>query len=78
MDRSKRLLVRIRETLKRLRSTSASRCWLVWVSGAWQWALGSSKAANAARLAVFTSAHTALYLGSRNQFLVLNAGFERL
>ena len=27
--------------------------WLVWVSGAQQWVLGSSKAANAASLAIF-------------------------
>jgi hypothetical protein len=49
----KRLSVRIEETLKRLRSTSVGPWWLVWVSCAWQWALGSSKAADAACLAVF-------------------------
>jgi hypothetical protein len=38
---------------KRLRSTSAGRWWLVWVSGGWKWVLGSSKATNVASLAVF-------------------------
>ena len=51
--RLKRLLVRIGETLKRLMSTSVGQWWLVWVSGAQQWVLGSSKAANAASLAIF-------------------------
>ena len=51
--RLKRLWVRIGETLKRLRSTSAGRWWLVWVSGGRKWVLGSSKAVNAACLAVF-------------------------
>jgi hypothetical protein len=49
----KRLWVRIGETLKRLRSTSAGRWWLLWVSGGRKWVLGSSKAVNAACLAVF-------------------------
>ena len=49
----KRLWVRIGETLKRLRSTNAGRWWLVWVSGGRKWVLGSSKAVNAACLAVF-------------------------
>ena len=39
--------------MKRLRSTSAGRWWLVWVSGGRKWVLGSSKAVNAACLAVF-------------------------
>jgi hypothetical protein len=49
----KRLWVRIGETLKRLRSTSAGRWWLVWVSGGTKWVLGSSKATNVACLAVY-------------------------
>jgi hypothetical protein len=50
----KRLLVRIGETLKLLMSTSVvGQWWLVWVSGAQQWVLGSSKGANAASLAIF-------------------------
>jgi hypothetical protein len=49
----KRLWVRIGETLKLLRSTSASRWWLVWVSGGRKWVLGSSKATNVACSAVF-------------------------
>jgi hypothetical protein len=44
--RLKRLWVRIEETLKRLRWTTVGRWWLAWVSGAWWWVLGSSKAAN--------------------------------
>ena len=51
--RLKRLWVRTGETMKRLRSTSAGRWWLVWVSGGRKWVLGSSKAVNAACLAVF-------------------------
>jgi hypothetical protein len=51
--RLKRLLVRIGETLKRLRWTSVGRWWLAWVSGARRWVLGSNKAANTARLIVF-------------------------
>ena len=51
--RLKRLWVRIGETLKRLRSTSAGRWWLVWVSGGRKWVLGSSKAVKVACLAVF-------------------------
>jgi hypothetical protein len=51
--RLKRLLVRIGKTMKRLRSTSVGRWWLVWVSGGRQWVLGSSKATNAACLATF-------------------------
>jgi hypothetical protein len=51
--RLERLWVRIGETLKRLRSTSAGRWWLVWVSGGRKWVLESSKAVNAACLAVF-------------------------
>jgi hypothetical protein len=51
--RLKRLWVRIGETLKQLRSTSAGRWWLVWVSGGRKWVLGSSKATNVACLAVF-------------------------
>ena len=51
--RLKRLWVRTGETMKRLRSTSAGRWWLVWVSGGRTWVLGSSKAVNVAWLAVF-------------------------
>jgi hypothetical protein len=51
--RLKRLWVKTGETLKRLRSTSAGRWWLVRVSGGRKWVLGSSKAVNAACLAVF-------------------------
>ena len=51
--RMKRLRVRVGETIKRLRSTSAGRWWLVWVSGGRKWVLGSSEAANVACLAVF-------------------------
>jgi hypothetical protein len=51
--RLKRLWVRIGETLKRLRSTSAGRWWLVWVSGGRKGVLGTSKATNMACLAVF-------------------------
>jgi hypothetical protein len=51
--RLKRLWVKIGETLKRLRSTSAGRCWLIWVSGGRKCVLGSSKAVNVACLAVF-------------------------
>jgi hypothetical protein len=39
--------------MQRLRSTSARRWWLVWVSGGRKWVLGSSKAVYAACLAVF-------------------------
>jgi hypothetical protein len=39
--------------MKRLRSTSAGRWWLVWVTGGRKWVLGSSKAVTAACLAVF-------------------------
>ena len=46
--RLKRLLVGIGQTLKRLMPTT-----VVWVSGTQQWVLGSSKAANAASLAIF-------------------------
>jgi hypothetical protein len=52
-NRLKQLWVRIGETLKRLRSASAGRWWLVWVSGGRKWVLGSSKAVNAAYLTVF-------------------------
>ena len=51
--RLKQLSMRTRETLKRLRSASVGQWWLMWVSGARQWVLGSSKAANAVCLAVF-------------------------
>jgi hypothetical protein len=51
--RLKRLWVRTGETLKRLRCTSASRWWLVWVSGVRKWVLGSSEAVDATCLAVF-------------------------
>jgi hypothetical protein len=49
----KRLWVRIGGTIKRLRSTSAGRWWLVWASGGRKWVLGWSKAVHAACLAVF-------------------------
>jgi hypothetical protein len=39
--------------MERLRSTSAGRWWLVWVSGGRKWVLGSSKAVNAACLVIF-------------------------
>jgi hypothetical protein len=51
--RLKRLWVRIVETLKRLKSANAGRWWLVWFSGGRKWVLWSSKAVNAAYLAVF-------------------------
>jgi hypothetical protein len=51
--RLKLLWVRIRETLKRLRSTSAGEWWLVRVIGGQKWVVGSSKAVNVACLAVF-------------------------
>jgi hypothetical protein len=51
--RIKRLWVRTGETMKRLRSTSAGRWWLVWVGGGRKWVMGSSKAVNVACLAVF-------------------------
>ena len=51
--RLKRLLVTPETAMKRLRWTSGGRWWLVWVSGGRKWVLGSSKAANAAGLAVF-------------------------
>ena len=62
--RIERLLVRIGETLKRLRSTSVGRWWLVWVSAGRKWVLGSSKATNVTCLAVFDPTLTALYLGN--------------
>jgi hypothetical protein len=45
--RLKRLSVRVRGTLKRLRSAGVGQRSLVWVSSARQWVLGSSKAAKA-------------------------------
>ena len=51
--RIKRLWVRTGETMKRLRSTSAGRWWLAWVSGGQKWVLESSKAVNVVCLAVF-------------------------
>jgi hypothetical protein len=36
--------------MRRLRSTSVGRWWLVWVSGGRKWVLGSSKAVNACGL----------------------------
>ena len=53
--RMKRLWVRTGEIMKRLKSTSAGRWWLIWVSGGRKWvlAMGSSKAVSAACLAVF-------------------------
>jgi hypothetical protein len=51
--RLKRLCVTPETAMKRLRSTSAGRWWLVWVSGGRERVLGSSKAVNVARLAVF-------------------------
>jgi hypothetical protein len=61
--RLNRLLVRIGETLKRLRWTSVRRWWLAWISGAWQWVLGSSKTANAACSAVLTPIRSASFRG---------------
>jgi hypothetical protein len=49
----KRLWVRIGETLKRLRSISAGRWRLLWVSGGRKWVLGSSEAVNVACFAIF-------------------------
>ena len=49
----KRLLVRIGETLKWLMSTSVGQWWVVRISGAQQWVMGSSIATNAASLAIF-------------------------
>jgi hypothetical protein len=51
--RLKRLSVGTKETPERLRSPGVGQWWLVWVSGARQWVLGSSKAANVGCLAVF-------------------------
>jgi hypothetical protein len=79
--RLKRLWVRIGETLKRLKSTSAGRWWLVWVSGGWKWVLGSSKATNVACLAVFDpDTNSALSRQLKTRLFVLKAGFasERL
>ena len=50
--RLKRLWVRIGETLKWLRSTSAGRWWLIWVSGDRKRVLGTSTATNVTCLAV--------------------------
>ena len=75
-ERLKRLLVRIGETLKRLRSTSAGRWWLVWVSGGRKWVLGSSKATNVAYLAVFDpDTNSALSRQLEIDIFVLKAGF---
>ena len=51
--RLKHLLVRIGETLERLRPTSVGQRWLIWVSGARQWVLGLSRTANVACSAIF-------------------------
>jgi hypothetical protein len=42
-NRLKRMLVRIEETLKRLRSTGVGQWWLVWVSGGRQWCWDRAK-----------------------------------
>jgi hypothetical protein len=64
VETHERLLVRIRETLKRRGTTSVGRWWLVWVSGGRQWVSGSRKAANVAcRLA---ASQTALDIGNQN------------
>ena len=79
--RLKRLWVRIGETSKRLRSISAGRWWLVWVSGGRKWVLGSSKATNVACLAVFDpDTNSALSRQLEIRLFVLKAGFasERL
>jgi hypothetical protein len=79
--RLKRLWVRIGENLKRLRSTSAGRWWLVWVSGGRKWMLGSSKATIVACLAVFDpSTNSALSRQLEIGIFVLKSGFasERL
>jgi hypothetical protein len=74
-QRLKRLWVRMVETLKRLRSTSAGRWWLVWVSGGRKWVLGSSKATNVACLAVFdTDTNSALSRHLGIEIFVLKAG----
>jgi hypothetical protein len=76
--RLKRLWVRIGETLKQLRLTSAGRWWLVWVSGGRKWVLGSSKATNVACLAVFypdTNSALSRQLHVGIKVFVLKAGF---
>ena len=70
--RLKRLWVRTGENTKRLRSTSAGRWWLVWVSGGRKWVVGSSKAVNVACLAVhvfdpITNNTLSRLLGSANK-----------
>jgi hypothetical protein len=75
-QRLKRLWVRIGGTLKRLRSTSAGRWWLVWVSGGRTWVLGPSKAANVACLAVFDpDTDRALSRQLEIELFVLKSGF---
>jgi hypothetical protein len=67
--------VRIGETLKRLRSTSAGRWWLVWVSGGRKWVLGSSKATNVACLTVFDpDTNSALSRQLESELFVSKAG----
>jgi hypothetical protein len=62
--------------MKRLRSTSAGRWWLVWVSGGRKWALGSSKATNVACLAVFDpDTNSALSRQLEILLFVLKSGF---
>ena len=62
--------------MKWLKSTSVGQWWLVWVSGARQWVLGSSKAANAACLAVFDLGTAgALPRQLEIELFVLKAGF---
>jgi hypothetical protein len=45
-ERLNRMLMRMGETLKRLRWTSVGRWWLAWVSSARRWMLGLSKVTN--------------------------------
>ena len=52
--------------MKRLRSTSAGRWWLVWVSGGRKWVLGSSKAVNVACLGVYDPRQQRSISASRN------------
>ena len=62
--------------MKRLRLTSAGRWWLVWVSDGREWVLGSSKADNAACVAVFDpSTNSALSRQLEIELFVLKAGF---
>jgi hypothetical protein len=59
-----------------MRSTSAGRWWLVWVSGGRKWVLGSNKATNVACLAVFDpDTNSALYRQLEINIFVLKFSF---